>query len=58
MKGKTVLGTGPLSGGSAISVTSTLPVGKNKITAVYGGDPNLAGSKSKVLTQVVQKAGD
>ena len=34
MKGKTVLGTGTLSGGSASFITSALPVGKNAVTAV------------------------
>jgi hypothetical protein len=56
MKGTTVLGTGSLSGGSASFTTSTLPVGTYGITAVYGGDSNLAGSKSKALSQVVSKA--
>jgi len=31
-------------------------VGTNSITAVYGGDPNFAGSKSKAVSQVVNKA--
>jgi hypothetical protein len=53
---KTVLGTGSLSGGSASITTLTLPVGTNPITAVYGGDSNLAGSTSKVVKQVVNKA--
>jgi hypothetical protein len=57
MKGKTVLGTGTLSRGSATFTTSTLKVGTNSITAVYGGDSNFAGSKSKTLKQVVEKAG-
>jgi len=55
MKGKTVLGTGTLSGGSA-SFTATLPVGSNSITAVYSGDSNLDGSTSKAVDQVVHKA--
>jgi Bacterial Ig-like domain (group 3) len=56
MKGKTVLGTGTLSGGTATFMTSTLKVGTNSITAVYGGDSNFAGSKSKAVKQVVEKA--
>jgi len=56
MKGATLLGTGTLSGGSASFTTSALPVGTNSITAVYGGDPNFAGSKSKAVSQVVNKA--
>jgi hypothetical protein len=56
MKGTTVLGTGVLSGGSASFKTSALTAGTNSITAVYGGDSNLAGSKSKGVNQVVDKA--
>jgi hypothetical protein len=56
MKGARVLGTGTLSGGSASFTTSTLPVGSNSIKAVYSGDSNFAGSTSKVLKQVVNKA--
>ena len=56
MKGTTVLGTGTLSGGSASLSTSALPVGANNIAAVYGGDANLVGSKSKLMNQVVNKA--
>jgi Bacterial Ig-like domain (group 3)/Beta-propeller repeat len=56
MKGKTVLGTGTLSDGSATFTTSTLVVGANSITAVYGGDSNLIASTSKPDKQVVDKA--
>jgi hypothetical protein len=56
MKGKTVLGTGTLSGGSAGFTTSTLPVGTNAIVAVYGGDSKFASSTSKAVSQVVSKA--
>jgi len=56
MKGKAVLGTGTLSGGSATFTTSTLPVGTTSVTAVYGGDSNFAGSTSKPVKQVVEKA--
>jgi len=55
MKGKAVLGTGTLSSGSASFTTSTLKAG-NAIKAVYGGDSNFAGSASKWLKQVVEKA--
>jgi hypothetical protein len=55
-KGTTVLGTGTLSGGSASISISTLAVGNNSITAVYGGDSNFTGSTSKAVTQVVNKA--
>ena len=58
MKGKTVLGTGTLSGGTATYTTTTLKVGTDSITAVYGGDANFAASKSKPVKQVVEKAGE
>jgi len=45
-----------LRGGSASFTTSTLPVGNNPITAVYGGDSNFVGSTSKAVKQVVNKA--
>jgi len=54
-KGSKALGTGSLSGGSATFTTSTLPVGSDLITAVYGGDSNFLGSTSKALKQVVDK---
>src|SRR5208282_1929564 len=56
MEGTTVLGTVTLSGGSASFTTSTLPVGRNAIKAVYGGDSNFAGSTSNTVRQVVSKA--
>jgi uncharacterized repeat protein (TIGR03803 family) len=55
MKGKTVLGTGTLSGGSASFTISTLPNGTHAITAAYGGDPNFTASASNVVEQVVTK---
>jgi hypothetical protein len=56
MKGKTILGTGTLSSGSASFTTSTLPVATNAITAVYAGDSNFAPSTSTAVKQVVNKA--
>jgi uncharacterized repeat protein (TIGR03803 family) len=56
MKGKTVLGTGSLSGGSASFVTSALPRGGTRIAAVYGGDPRFSGSTSNTVRQVVKIA--
>jgi hypothetical protein len=56
MKGKAVLGTGSLSGGSASFTTSTLKVGTTTVTAVYAGDSNFAGSTSKAVKQVVNNA--
>jgi uncharacterized repeat protein (TIGR03803 family) len=55
MEGTTVLGTGLLSDGSATYVTSTLPVGTSKITAVYGGDLTFHDSTSNTIKQVVKK---
>ena len=55
MKGKTLLGTVALSGGSASFTTSALPTGNDLIKVVYGGDSNLLGSASR-LKQVVNKA--
>jgi len=52
-QGTTVLGTRPLSGGSASFTTSALKAGTHSITAVYGGDADFAGSKSKPVKQVV-----
>jgi len=57
MKGKTVLGTGKLSSGSATFTISTLRVGTTSVTAVYDGDSNFEGSKSNTVKQVVKKAG-
>jgi uncharacterized repeat protein (TIGR03803 family) len=56
LKGTTVLGAGTLNDGSASFTTSTLPVRTNSITAVYGGDSTLAGSTSKEVKEVVDKA--
>jgi uncharacterized repeat protein (TIGR03803 family) len=58
MQGATVLGTGTLSGGSAVFMTSTLAVGTHSITAAYGGDSTFAASTSKPVKQVVTKAAD
>jgi hypothetical protein len=57
VKGKTVLGTGALSDGSATFTTSTLKLGTTSVAAVYGGDSNFAGSKSNRVKEVVEKAG-
>jgi uncharacterized repeat protein (TIGR03803 family) len=56
MSGKTTLGTGTLSGGSAKFTTSELKVGTTSVTAVYAGDSNFASSTSKAVKQVVDKA--
>jgi hypothetical protein len=44
-----------LSGGTAAFATSTLKVGTTSVAAVYGGDSNFNGSKSKPVKQVVEK---
>jgi len=54
--GATVLGTGTLSGGTAMFSTAALGVGSKTITAVYAGDATLATS-SGTVTQKVNKAG-
>jgi hypothetical protein len=52
--GKTVLGTGTLSGGSAVFITSALKVGTTSVTAVYPGDADFGASKSAPVKQVVK----
>ena len=51
--GTTVLGTAPLSGGTATFTTSALAAGSHPITAAYGGDVSFTASTSPVLAQVV-----
>lgn len=58
MKGKTVLGPGPLSSGTASFTTSTLRAGTTSVKAAYGGDSNFGGNTSNVVKQVVDKAGN
>ena len=55
--GTTDLGTGSLSSGAASFTISTLSVGSNSITGVYGGDSNFMTSTSAALTQTVKQAG-
>ena len=52
-EGSTVLGTAPLSGGSAFFTTSSLTSGSHPVTAQYGGDATFSGSTSAAVTQVV-----
>ena len=56
LEGITVLGTAPLVSGTAVYTTSSLNVGSDTITAVYGGDANYTGSTSQPITQVVMSA--
>ncbi len=53
MEGTTTLGTGTLAGGMASYSTTSLAVGANSVTAVYGGDSNYAGSTSTAVTVTV-----
>ena len=55
MDGSTALGSATLSGGKARFKTTSLAVGSQAITAVYGGDGNFITSKSVALTQTVQQ---
>ena len=55
-QGKTVLGTGTLTGGTVTLSNSTLGVGTKAVTAVYAGDANFATSTSKAVSQVISKA--
>ncbi len=51
--GGTALATVKLAGGKASYSTSTLPVGSHRMTAVYNGTPNITGSASPALVQIV-----
>jgi uncharacterized repeat protein (TIGR03803 family) len=51
--GSAILGTAPLSGGTASFPTSSLLAGIYTITATYNGDANFAASTSPGLRQVV-----
>ncbi len=53
--GSIVIGSDPLSGGTATCSYDRLPVGSDTITAVYGGDGNFNGSTSADYTQTVNK---
>jgi hypothetical protein len=52
--GSTVLGTAPISGGSAQLTADDLSLGHHNITAVYNGDVNNTPSTSEVLDQLIQ----
>jgi Bacterial Ig-like domain (group 3) len=54
VSGQSTLGTGTLSGGVAIFDTMQLPVGTTVVKAVYAGDSEFKGGKSKPVKQVVQ----
>jgi hypothetical protein len=48
--------TGTLTGGTVTINVTSLPVGSDSVTAVYGGDANYHGSTSAAVTQVVNNA--
>lgn len=56
MDGTNSLGSATISSNSAQFIVPTLAVGTQSITAVYGGNANLSGSTSAVLSQVVNGA--
>ncbi len=49
-----MIGQAPLSGGKAVFQTSTLPVGKTKVRAIYFGDLNFYSSRSVWHYQTVE----
>jgi len=53
--GATILGTQPVSLGTAVLSISTLAVGSHNIIATYNGDVNFVGSTSPGLTQVINQ---
>ena len=53
LSGSTLLGSEPLSGGSASISTKTMAEGHDSITAVYSGDPTYATSTSAALAESV-----
>lgn len=53
--GATSIGTGSLSGNTAVLITSSLSVGTHSITAVYAGDSHFVTSTSPVFSQTVNK---
>jgi hypothetical protein len=56
LDGATSLGTATVSNSSAQLAISGLSLGTHSVTASYGGNANLSGSVSSVLTQAVNQA--
>ena len=56
-KGKTLLGTGTLTGGTATFITSTLKTGTTTVTVLYSGDLRLSAG-ANIVKQVVKKVKD
>ncbi|MGP0069832.1 MAG: beta strand repeat-containing protein [Isosphaeraceae bacterium] len=57
LDGSSTLGSGTLVGGVASFSTTSLSVGSNATTAVYGGDGNFSSSTSTAINQAVNQAG-
>jgi hypothetical protein len=55
LEGETVLGSVALSAGKATLTTSSLPVGKDRIHAVYLGTANFTRSTSTVLVEHIHE---
>jgi sugar lactone lactonase YvrE len=54
--GSTMLGGGPVAGGSVSMTTSSLALGTHNISAIYYGDSNFGGSYSPVFTITIVAA--
>ncbi len=54
LKGKALIGTATLSGGSASLTTSTLKLHSTRVKAVYAGDSKFSGTIAKVTQEVVK----
>lgn len=52
--GSTVIGTAPVSGGSATLITTSLAAGSQSITAVYSGDADYGPGTSNPVSETVQ----
>lgn len=56
LSGTTTLGSGTLASGVATLATTSLPVGTDSVTAVYGGDTNYTTSTSSAVSITVSAA--
>ena len=54
LDGSTLIGSGTLNNGTAVFSTTSLAVGNHSIKASYGGDSNVNGSQSAVLSYKVK----
>jgi len=55
--GVTILGTKPLSSGTASLTTILLPMGARRISAFYSGDPNFMATTSNTIVETVKANG-